>query len=256
MSSSLFSRRTASPESGGYPTQHYVPEPFAASTTYSTVPSTTPYVSPATAPYATPYIPPPGTKSLLPETGTQVRFIQTNLSKGEFRLYVAVIVQVTLTVLVLAMSLGLVSTQPPPDSVPSRISFAVFVTIFSLVGCVYIFILAPRIEDAVTRKGSCAIVGALSFIFYVSGTLALTVGIAPGGSCLDDTYTTNNELIAGVPSRCRLLQADITMFWLGTHFSLPILTLLAMVAYGVAGILKIKDEWAIEDETTPGVTVA
>jgi hypothetical protein len=29
-----------------------------------------------------------------------------------------------------------------------------------------------------------------------------------------------------------------------------------MVAYGVAGILKIKDEWAIEDETTPGVMVA
>jgi hypothetical protein len=235
MSSSLYSR-TASPDSTAYSNPYGAP--VAPSTAASTIPNTTPYATPypaparepyatpyaapATAPYATPYAPPAGTKSLLPETGTQVRFIQTNLSKGEFRLYVVVVIQVTLTVLVLAMSLGLVSTQPPPDSVPSRISFAVFVTIFSLVGCVYIFILAPRIEHEQTRKGSCLIVGTLSFIFFVSGTLALTVGIAPGGSCLDDTYTTNNELIAGVPSRCRLLQADVTLFWLGMHLSLRV----------------------------------
>jgi hypothetical protein len=32
--------------------------------------------------------------------------------------------------------------------------------------------------------------------------------------------------------------------------------ILALVAYGVAGILKIKDEWALEDEIAPGVTIA
>lgn len=149
-------------------------------------------------------------------TGYPQQTFQTNLSKGEFRLYIAVIIQVALTVVVLAMSLGLVSTQPSPDSVPSRISFAVFVTIFSLVGCVFIFLLSPRIEDEGLRKGWCGIVGFLGFIFYVAGTLALTVGIAPGGSCSDDSYTTNNQLIDGVPSRCRLLQADIVFFWLGT----------------------------------------
>ena len=235
MSSLLSNHRAASPESSAF--QYYrVPEPVAPSTAQSTVPSTRPYAAPVTAPYETPYVsratasyatpynPPAGTKSLLPVTGSQVKIIQTNLSKGEFRLYVAVIIQVALTVLVFAMSLGLVSTQPPPDSVPARISLAVFVTIFSLVGCVYIFVLAHRIEDEQIRRGSCLIVGVLSFIFYVAGTLALTEGIAPGGSCTDDTYTTNNELIAGVPSRCRLLQADITMFWLGMYLSLLALT--------------------------------
>jgi small basic protein len=148
-------------------------------------------------------------------SGYPKRVFETHLSKGELRLYIAVITQVILTVLLLAMSLGLVSTQPSPDSVSSRISFAVFVTVFSLVGCVYIFFLSPRIEDEGLRKGSCAIVGFLGFIFYIAGTLALTVGIAPGGSCSDDSFTMNNGLIDGVPSRCRLLQADIVIFWLG-----------------------------------------
>jgi hypothetical protein len=132
-----------------------------------------------------------------------------------FTLYAVLSAQVILSIVVFCLTVGLVATQPLGTSSPSQINFVVFVVIFSLLSWFFIFILAPRYDHLFPTRETSLIVGGIAIIFYLSAALALTVAISPAGSCTDEAYLGNNKIVAGRTSRCRLVDADIVLLWLG-----------------------------------------
>lgn len=133
--------------------------------------------------------------------------------------------QVAISVVVLSLSLSLIATQPVGTSTSSRVNYVVFVTIFSLLSWFFILVFAQRFDHLFPTRSTSIVVGSIAVIFYLAGALALTVAIAPGGSCTDPDYLGKNKIIAGVSSRCKIVEADVALLWLGT-FSLPTWTLI------------------------------
>lgn len=127
-------------------------------------------------------------------------------------------VQVALSITALGLTIGLIATQPVGAS-SAQVNFIVFLIVYSLISWFYIFILAPRLEDYFgnvrIRAGITIGVGILGILFYLAGALALTVAIAPGGSCNDKAYLSSNTLLAGRSSRCHVVEADIAIVWVG-----------------------------------------
>jgi hypothetical protein len=141
------------------------------------------------------------------------------LRKSNFQIHVILIIQIVLSITVLSICIGLLATQPYGASSPIPISFTIFVTIFSTLTWVYIFLIAGHLEE---KLGSwfpwlSIAAGALSLIFYLVSSLLLTVAIAPAQSCANQDYVAKNKLLAGSGgSRCRLIQANIALLWMGT----------------------------------------
>lgn len=173
------------------------------------------------------------------------------IKKSSFRLLVLIGIQIILSVTVLSICLGLLATLPVGASSPSPISLAIFVTIFSILSWIHILLIADHLKDKLGRNSSI-VIGILTLIFYLISTLVLTVAIAPAQSCSNDDYVQKNKLLAGVGgSRCRLIQANIALFWVGT---VPILDFL-IVAFGtyvVCAVLKLKREWKKDEDAIYG----
>lgn len=126
---------------------------------------------------------------------------------------VVLTLQVAISTAVLGLSLALIATQPEGSKTAPQVNYTIFVTIFSCLSWFFIFF-ADRFERKYTRSFIIA-VGIVAAIFYVAAALALTVAIAPASSCSDRDFLGKNKVIAGVSSRCRMLEADIAMLWLG-----------------------------------------
>jgi hypothetical protein len=165
------------------------------------------------------------------------------IRKTATRLHVLVCIQILLSVTVLSLCLGVIATLPNGASSPSPVSFAVFVTVFSVVTWIYIFPIAGQLKFKFGHWPSIA-AGGLSLIFYLSSALLFTVAIAPAQSCSNDDYVQENKLLAGVGgSRCRLIQATIAILWVGiTPYikvsDISIRRLLCMRSHEVVGGLE------------------
>jgi hypothetical protein len=137
------------------------------------------------------------------------------LRRSSVRFRILVGFQITVSVIVLANCIGLIATLPKGASAPKPVSLTIFVVIFSIIGWIHILIIAEHI-DGKLRWISSIVVGVATLIFYLAGTLLLTVAIAPAQSCSDQDYVKGNTLLAGTGgSRCHLVQANIALFWIG-----------------------------------------
>ena len=137
-------------------------------------------------------------------------------------LKIVLVLQVVISIVVLSLSLSLIATQPLGTNTSSQVNYVVFVTIFSLISWFFIFVLAQRFDHLFPTRPTSIVVGSMAIIFYLAGALALTVAIAPGGSCNDPNYLIKNKIVAGVQSRCTTLEADIALLWLGTFSLCPL----------------------------------
>jgi hypothetical protein len=162
--------------------------------------------------------------------------------QSSLRLSILIGFQILLSVIVLAVAIGLIATLPDGASSPTPISFEIFVTIFSILGWVHILFVTKHIEEQLGERVSIAI-GSLNLIFYLTSALVLTVAIAPAGSCSDSSYTSKNKLLAGVGgSRCQLVLANIALLWIGITLLLEVL-IIAFATYFLAIVLKMKRYW-------------
>src|SRR5215471_11001884 len=145
----------------------------------------------------------------IPTQGYQERAPRDQITGKDTILKIVLGFQVALSIIVLSLSLSLVATQPLGTSSSSRVNYVVFVMIFSLISWFFIFVFAQRFDHLFPARETSIVIGSITVIFYVAAALALTVGIAPGGSCTDPNYLTKNGIVAGVSSRCRVVEADI-----------------------------------------------
>jgi hypothetical protein len=150
--------------------------------------------------------------------GAPVRPYAEPLRQSSYQLRILLGVQIVLSIVVLSIALNLIATLPDGASAPSAVSLLVFVTIFSVLSWCYIFVIAQHIPDRFHPKISSIVFGSLGFIFYVIGSLVLTVAIAPAQGCDNQEYLDKNKLLAGSGGiRCRLVEANIALSWVGTH---------------------------------------
>jgi len=151
----------------------------------------------------------------VPTQGYRERAPRDKMTGKNTLLKIVLGLQVVMSLVILSLSLSLIATQPLGTSTSSQVNYVVFVTIFSLISWFFIFVFAPRFDHLFPTRATSIMVGSMAIIFYLAGALALTVAIAPGGSCTDRYYLTKNKLIAGVTSRCKTVEADIALLWLG-----------------------------------------
>ena len=128
--------------------------------------------------------------------------------------------QATISVLVLALCIGLIATTPPDTSTQPRIGYAVFACIFSIIVWLYTYVFSVTIDDEYIQRLSRYILLVVNLFFSLGAAIGLTVGISPAGSCTDDTYLQTNDLAAGSDSRCRLAQTTFVFLWFGIPQSL------------------------------------
>jgi ABC-type transport system involved in multi-copper enzyme maturation permease subunit len=125
--------------------------------------------------------------------------------------------QILTTLGTLIISLILVATESYGNGSPV-ISYTVFFAIFCLLGwCVILFLLPFIKNEEEIVMALTVIIGALTGIFNLAAALAMTVRIAPGGSCSDSNYLSDNALMDGSSGRCRLVMADVAFLWFGTN---------------------------------------
>jgi len=115
---------------------------------------------------------------------------------------------------VLGLTIGLVVSQPSGGS-PAEVNFTVFVVIFS-----YLSLLVYTALLLIPRAVFWILAG-LNLVFYFSASMGMTLAllpnaIGPSGDCNDLDYISNNDLISGVTSRCRIAQADVAFLWFST----------------------------------------
>lgn len=143
------------------------------------------------------------------------------LRHSSYQLRILLGLQIVLSLTVLSISLNLIATQPDGASAPKAISLLVFVNIFSVLSWFYIFVIANHIPDTWHPKLSSIAFGTCGFIFYVVGSLVLTVAIEPAQGCDNVDYLNNNKLLAGGgPLRCKLITGNIALVWISI-FPLP-----------------------------------
>src|SRR5277367_1051914 len=131
-----------------------------------------------------------------------------------FWLQIWLFIQIAITVSVLGLALGLIATQPS-GAAAAQVNLAVFVAIFTLLSWFYIFVFARRFEFYVPVKPMSIAIGFVASVFLLAAALALTVALAPAGSCESDVYLKANSIMAGIPSRCRTLEATVGLIWFG-----------------------------------------
>jgi hypothetical protein len=153
--------------------------------------------------------------------GGPVRPYSEPLRQSSYQLRILLGVQIVLSVVVLSIALNLIATLPEGAAAPTAISLLVFVTIFSVLSWFYIFVIAQHVPEKFHPKVSSIVFGSLGFIFYFVGSLVLTVAIAPAQGCDNQEYVNKNKLLAGSGGlRCRLVEANIAISWVGTPPSL------------------------------------
>jgi hypothetical protein len=132
--------------------------------------------------------------------------------------------QAVVSVLVLALCIGLIATTPKDTSVQPRIGFAMFSCIFSIIVWLYTYVFSVTIDDEYIQRNSRYILLVVNLFFSLGAAIGLTVGISPAGSCTDEDYLGSNDLVAGSTSRCRLVQATFVFLWFGMSHPVDILT--------------------------------
>jgi hypothetical protein len=138
-----------------------------------------------------------------------------NLPTFRYLLYVQAIV----SVLVLALCIGLIATSANGTSTQPRISFATFTCIFSIIVWLYTYVFSVTIDDEYFQRISRYILLVVNLFFSLGAAIGLTVGISPAGSCTDNDYLGSNDLVAGSTSRCRVAQAAFVFLWFGMSHS-------------------------------------
>jgi hypothetical protein len=162
-----------------------------------------------------------------PTQGYQERAPHDRMTGKNTILKIVLALQVSISIIVLGLSLALIATQPLGTSTSSQVNYVVFVTIFSLLSWFFIFVFAQRFDHLFPTRSTSIVVGSIAVIFYLAGALALTVAIAPGGSCTDPGYLMKNKIIAGMSNRCRTIEADVALIWLGTFSALTNILILS-----------------------------
>ena len=164
------------------------------------------------------------------------------LRRSDIWFTVSATIQIILSILVLAISVGLLATLPPKSPAPSPISFAVFTAIFSILGWIFLLLISQHLNEKHAKVVNISAV-VLTLIFFLTSSLIITVAIAPAQSCDDLDYIQENKLLVGSsPSRCRLIQADTAFIWLGIS-SHTLFQHLAFACYLGGATLRMYTEW-------------
>jgi hypothetical protein len=128
-----------------------------------------------------------------------------------------VYLQIFVSLGAVVLSLFLVAGLPADKSNPPIVGYCVFVPVWCLLGwCVMLFLLPllPK-SEAEGVVIIVSLIGVLTGLFYLAAALALTIRIAPAGSCSDNGYLSENAIMLGSEARCRATYSLVGFLWFG-----------------------------------------
>jgi hypothetical protein len=140
--------------------------------------------------------------------------IPTQASYSVSRLRISIYIHGILSVISLALALGL-SASKPGKTTPV-VAYTVFTTLFAILSWLYIVIFSTRFNDKI-RTRTCLVLGLLSFGFYMGASLWMTLALSPWPNCSNLDAIKDVLLTYGDPSSCRLAETDSVFLWFGRN---------------------------------------
>lgn len=120
------------------------------------------------------------------------------------------VIQLTIILVVLGLTIALLRTRPPQGTDRSLFVVILFTTALSLVNHMLSYAGMPMLTF-------------ITIYFYLGEGIAFAVKLGNPHGCGNLGYISNNHLIAGSQVRCGLAKADTVFLWLGKrriiHFS-------------------------------------
>jgi hypothetical protein len=180
-----------------------------------------------------PYL--PGRLPIQPRYQDQIRTGPSKITRACF--YLFLLIQIGISLAALGITIALIALQPADGPRAVEYYVEVGVLLFSILGWVYIAVIAVRTDNS-DASGWSTFLAILSIICIAGCALAITIAIAPAQPCDNLLYINSNRLIAGVKERCSLVVIDVSVLWVGIFPILVVSLTVALVIYIICVVLR------------------